>query len=138
MRRREFIALLGGAASAWAFSARAQQGDRRRRIGVLMSNKEDDPIAQSRVVAFRDGLQQLGWNEGRNLTIEWRWGSGDAVRTRHYAEELVKLAPDVLLANGTPATAALKQATSTIPIVFAVVNDPVAQGFISSMAPSRW
>jgi putative ABC transport system substrate-binding protein len=132
--RREFLVALSGAVAAWPVAARAQRAERVRRIGVLMSSKEDDPIAQSRVAALRDGLKQLGWNEGRNLLLEWRWGDADVVRTRHYAEELVKLAPDALLANGTPATAALKQATSTIPIVFAVVNDPVAQGFIPSMA----
>ena len=98
-----------------------------------MSNYADDPVAKGRVAALRDGLNQLGWNEGRNLFIEWRWSGGDITQTNQYAEELVRLAPDVLLANGTPATAALKQATSTIPIVFAVVNDPVAQGFIPSM-----
>jgi putative tryptophan/tyrosine transport system substrate-binding protein len=134
IERREFLVAFGGSVAVWSVAARAQQAERMRRIGVLMSGKEDDPIAQSRVAAFRDGLKQLGWNEGRNLMIEWRWGGGDVLRTRRYAEELVELAPDVLLANGTPATAALKQVTSSIPIVFAVVNDPVAQGFIPSMA----
>jgi putative ABC transport system substrate-binding protein len=98
-----------------------------------MATYADDPVAQGRVAAFRDGLNRLGWNEGRNLVIEWRWSGGDITQTNQYAEELVRLAPDVLLANGTPATVALKQATSTIPIVFAAVNDPVAQGFIPSM-----
>ena len=115
------------------FAALAEQAARVRRLGVLMATYADDPMAQGRVVAFRDGLNQLGWNEGRNLSIEWRWSGGDIAQTNQYAEELVRLAPDVLVANGTPATAALKQATSTIPIVFAVVNDPVAQGFIPSM-----
>jgi putative tryptophan/tyrosine transport system substrate-binding protein len=134
MKRRRFIALAGGAAVAWPLAARGQQSERLRRIGVLMSTTEDDPVGQIRVAAFREGLVQFGWNEGRNLAIEWRWSGGDIARTREYAAELVRLAPDVLVANGTPATAALKQATSTIPIVFAVVNDPVAQGFIASMA----
>jgi len=115
------------------FAALAEQAVRIRRLGVLMATGADDPLAQGRVAAFREGLNQLGWNEGRNLSIDWRWSGGDITQTNQYAEELVRLAPDVLLANGTPATAALKQATSTIPIVFAVVNDPVAQGFIPNM-----
>ena len=135
MKRREFFALLGGAAVAiLPLPARAQQPGKVRRLGVLMSTNQNDPAAQTRVKAFREALAQAGWNEGGNLAIEWRWSGGDIVRTREYAAELVRLAPDVLLANGTPATAALKQATATIPIVFAVVNDPVAQGFIASMA----
>ena len=99
-----------------------------------MSTKEDDPVAMMRVAKFREGLAQLGWREGQNLQIEWRWSGGDIALTRRYADELVQLAPDVLLGNGTPATVALKQATTTIPIVFSVVNDPVSQGIISSMA----
>jgi putative ABC transport system substrate-binding protein len=134
MKRRAFITLLGGAAVTWPLAARAQQPSRVRRIGVLMSTNENDPVAQSRVAAFREGLAESGWREGGNLAIEWRWSGGDIARTREQAAELVKLAPEVLLSNGTPATAALKQATTTIPIVFAVVNDPVAQGFIASMA----
>jgi putative tryptophan/tyrosine transport system substrate-binding protein len=134
MKRREFMTLLGGAAASVPFAARAQQPGRVRRIGVLMSTNQNDPVAQTRVAAFREGLAQFGWNEGGNLAIEWRWSGGDIARTREYAAELVQLAPEVLLSNGTPATAALKQATTTIPIVFAVVNDPVAQGFIPSMA----
>jgi putative ABC transport system substrate-binding protein len=133
MKRRDFILVLASAAS-WPLAARAQQPGRVRRIGVLMSTNENDPVAQTRVAAFREGLAQFGWREGGNLAIEWRWSGGDIARTRQQAAELVQLAPDVLLANGTPATAALKQATTTIPIVFAVVNDPVAQGFIASMA----
>jgi putative ABC transport system substrate-binding protein len=134
MKRRAFITLLGSAAATWPFAVRAQQPGRLRRIGVLMSTNENDPVAQARVAAFREGLAESGWSEGGNLAIEWRWSGGDIARTREQAAELVQLAPDVLLANGTPATAALKQATTTIPIVFAVVNDPVAQGFIASMA----
>ena len=134
MKRRAFILALGGAAASWPLAARAQQSGRVRRIGVLMSTNQNDPVAQARVAAFREGLAQFGWNEGGNLAIEWRWSGGDIARTREYAAELVRLAPDVLLGNGTPATAALRQATTTIPIVFAVVNDPVAQGFIASMA----
>jgi putative ABC transport system substrate-binding protein len=134
MKRREFITLVGGASAAWSLPASAQQSGRVRRLGVLMSTNENDPVAQARVAAFREGLAQSGWREGGNLAIEWRWSGGDIARTREQAAELVQLAPDVVLANGTPATAALKQATTTIPIVFAVVNDPVAQGFIASMA----
>jgi putative ABC transport system substrate-binding protein len=99
-----------------------------------MSTREGDPAATTRVAKFREGLAQLGWREGQNLQIEWRWTGGDIGLTRLYAEQLVQLAPDVLLGNGTPATVALKQATTTIPIVFSVVNDPVAQGIIPSMA----
>jgi putative ABC transport system substrate-binding protein len=135
--RREFITLLAGAAAplaAWPFAVRAQQPERMRRIGALMSTREDDPMVQARVAAFRQALAELGWSEGRNLKIEWRWTGGDIVRVRDYAAELVRLAPDAILANGTPNVAALKQATTSIPIVFAVVNDPVAQGFIASMA----
>ncbi len=134
MKRRAFIAFFGAAAAGWPLVAHAQQPGRVRRLGVLMSTNENDPVAQSRVAAFREGLAQAGWREGDNLAIEWRWSGGDLARTREQAAELVKLAPEVLLGNGTPATAALKQATTTIPIVFSVVNDPVAQGFIASMA----
>jgi putative ABC transport system substrate-binding protein len=133
MRRRQFIKLLGGVA-AWPLAARAQQGDRMRRIGVLMASSESDPMGQARIAAFRQALAGLGWTEGTNLKIEWRWTGGDIERVRNYAAELVRLAPDVIIANGTPSVAALKHATTTIPIVFSVVNDPVAQGFIASMA----
>jgi len=133
VKRREFISLLGGAA-VWPFAARAQQSDRVQRIGVLMALSEDDPGSQARVAVFRQALAELGWIEGRNLKIEWRWAGGDIARTREYATELVRLAPDLILANGTPNIVALKQATTSIPIVFTVVNDPVAQGLIASMA----
>jgi putative tryptophan/tyrosine transport system substrate-binding protein len=134
VKRRDFITLLGGTAVAWPLAARAQQPERMRRIGVLMGISEDDPLAQARVAIFRQALAELGWTEGRNLTITWRWTGGDIVRVREYAAELVRLAPEVILANGTPNVAALQRATTTIPIIFAVVNDPVAQGFIASMA----
>jgi putative ABC transport system substrate-binding protein len=114
--------------------AGVRSAERVRRLGVLMSNKEGDPVAVTRVAKFREGLAQLGWREGQNLQIEWRWGGGDIVQTRAHAEQLVQLAPDILLGNGTPAIVALKRATTTIPIVFSVVNDPVAQGIIPSMA----
>ena len=132
MRRREFIALLGGTFAAWPLAAHAQQSGPARRIGALLSTREDD--SQSRVAAFRQALAELGWTEGRNLKIDWRWTGGDIARMREYAAELVRLAPDLILAVGTPSVAALKHATTSIPIVFAVVNDPVAQGFIASMA----
>jgi putative tryptophan/tyrosine transport system substrate-binding protein len=134
MRRREFITLLGGAAAAWSLAARAQQAERMWRLGVLMASSENDPMGQARIAAFRQALVGLGWTEGSNLKIEWRWTRGDIERVRNYAAELVRLAPDVIIANGTPSLAALKHATTTIPIVFSVVNDPVAQGFIASMA----
>jgi putative ABC transport system substrate-binding protein len=114
--------------------AGARSAERVRRLGVLMSNREGDPVATMRVAKFREGLAQLGWREGQNLQVEWRWGGGDIVLTRRYADELVQLAPDILLGNGTPAAVALKQATTTIPIVFSVVNDPVSQGIIPNMA----
>jgi putative ABC transport system substrate-binding protein len=133
MRRREFIGLMGGTA-AWPLAARAQQGGQVRRLGVLMALSESDPMGQARIAAFRQALAHLGWTEGSNLKIEWRWTGGNIERVREYAAELVRLAPDVIIANGTPSVAALKDATTTIPIVFTVVNDPVAQGFIASMA----
>jgi putative ABC transport system substrate-binding protein len=133
MKRREFMLVFGGAA-AWPLVGRAQQSERVRRIGILMTLSEDDPQANERVAAFRKGLADLGWTEPQNLKVEWRWAGGDIARTRQYAADLVQLAPEVILANGTPALAALKEATTSIPIVFAIVNDPVAQGFITSMA----
>jgi putative tryptophan/tyrosine transport system substrate-binding protein len=133
MRRREFIALLGSAA-AWPHAARAQQPDRVRRIAVLMSIEETDPEGQARVAAFRQGLRELGWTEGGNLRIDWRWSGADLVRMRTYALELVRLAPELIVANSSPVLAALREATRSIPIVFVIVNDPVGQGFIASLA----
>ena len=134
LKRREFITLLGGAAAAWPLAARAQQPERMRRIGVLMSLAADDPEAQARLAAFLQGLQQLGWTDGRNVRIDYRWAAGDADRIRRYAAELVALAPDVILASGSPSVAALLQATRTVPIVFAHVADPVGAGFVESLA----
>jgi putative tryptophan/tyrosine transport system substrate-binding protein len=134
MRRREFIALLGGATAAWPFGARAQKRERRRRLAVLMSNAESDPLGQARIAALRAGLRELGWSEGGNLTMDLRWAGSDAGRLKDYAAELVRFAPDVIIANGTPSTTAMQQATRSIPIVFAVVNDPVEQGLIASLA----
>ena len=134
MRRREFISLLGGAAAVWPFAARAQQGERMRRIGVLMNFAADDPEAQSRNAAFLQGLSELGWTVGRNLRIDYRWGAGDPDRYRQYAAELLALAPDVILANSSAALASLLQATRTVPIVFTTVADPVGAGYVDSLA----
>jgi putative tryptophan/tyrosine transport system substrate-binding protein len=133
IQRRDFVTLLGGAA-AWPLVARAQQLDQIRRAGVLFPMAETDPQGQASIKAFRDALGELGWTEGRNLQIAWRWAGGDIVRFRDYSAELVALAPDLIVAVGTSSIAALKRATRSIPIIFAIVNDPVAQGFISSMA----
>jgi putative tryptophan/tyrosine transport system substrate-binding protein len=133
MRRREFIALLGGGAMAWPLAARAQQTERVRRIGLLMG-AADDRDAQARVTALKQALQELGWTDGRNIQIETRFGAADADRIRAHAAELVALAPDVLIGQTTPVIRALRQATSSIPIIMAAVNDPVEQGFVSSLA----
>jgi putative ABC transport system substrate-binding protein len=132
--RRQFITLLGGAAAAWSLAARAQQSEHVRRIGVLSSLAADDPETQARHAAFLQGLQEWGWTTGRNVQIDYRWGAGDIDCFRKYAVELVALAPDVILATGTPVTAALLQATRRVPIVFAQVVDPVANGFVESLA----
>jgi putative ABC transport system substrate-binding protein len=134
VKRREFLALIGGAAAAWPLAARGQQGERVRRIGVLMSLAADDPESQARHAAFLQGLQEWGWTAGRNVQIDYRFAAGDAERIRKSAAELVALAPDVILATGSPVTAALLQATRTVPIVFAQVPDPVASGFVASLA----
>jgi ABC-type uncharacterized transport system substrate-binding protein len=131
--RRKFLATLGGAA-AWPFAARAQQGERMRRIGVLMPSAADDAEYQARMTAFLQGLAQLGWLDGRNVRIDTRWAVADADRIRKYAAELVALAPDVILAPGSATTGPLLQATRTIPIVFATIPDPVGAGFVESLA----
>jgi len=133
VRRREFITLLGGAAVTWPLAARAQQGERIRRIGLLMGTA-DDPEGQTRVAALKQGLQELGWTDGRNIQIETRFGGADTSRIRADAAELVALAPDVIVGQTTPVIRALRQATSSIPIIMAAVNDPVDQGFVSSLA----
>jgi ABC-type uncharacterized transport system substrate-binding protein len=140
MRRRDFITLLGGAV-AWPVVARTApaseasgQRDRVRRIAVLMSNAQDDPEGRARAAAFRQGLRELGWTEGHNLRIEWRWAEGDIGRIRDHAAEIAELAPELVVANGTPNLAAVKQVVGAIPVVFVVVNDPVGQGFIASLA----
>src|SRR5215475_512096 len=132
-KRREFIRLVGGAAAAWPLAARAQQGERVRRIGLLMGTA-DDREGQARVTALKQGLQELGWIDGRNIQIVSRFGGADAGRIRAHAAELVALAPDALVGHTTAVIRALRQATSSIPIVMAAVNDPVEQGFVSSLA----
>jgi putative tryptophan/tyrosine transport system substrate-binding protein len=133
MRRRAFMTLLGGTA-AWPLVARAQQADRMRRIGVLIANAESDPEGQTRAVALRQDLQKLGWAEGRNIRIDYRWGAGEPDRAQAYAAELVALAPDVIVAHGTPASSAVQRATRSIPVVFVVVVDPVGAGLVQSLA----
>ena len=134
MQRREFITLLGGAAAAWPLAVRAQ-AERMRHIGVLTAGAAaDDPDGQTRSAAFLQGLQQLGWTDGRNLRIDYRFGEGDADKMRKYAAELVALAPEVILASGTASVAPLLQATHTVPIVFVQVTDPVGAGFVDSLA----
>jgi putative tryptophan/tyrosine transport system substrate-binding protein len=134
MKRREFITLFGGAAAAWPLAAHAQQIERMRRIGVLMNVAADDPEAQARNVAFLQGLHELGWTDGRDVRIDYRWAAGDADRLRRYAAELVALAPDVVLASGTSTVGPLQRASGTVPIVFAGVADPIGAGFVNSMA----
>src|SRR5262245_49815878 len=135
MRRRDFIKIIGGAAAAWPRAADAQQRERMRRIGVLVSGlSAEDPGWQARGNAFVQGLQELGWGVGRNLRIDYRWGLGNADRLRRSAEELVALAPDALYAAAGPATTALQQATSSLPIVFGNVPDPVGAGYVDSLA----
>jgi ABC-type uncharacterized transport system substrate-binding protein len=134
MRRRTFIAALGGAAVAWPMVARAQQPERMRRIGVLMPGTADDAEYQARMAAFLQRLQQLGWTDGRNVEIDTRWAAGDANLIRKYVAELVALAPDIILAPGTTTVGPLLQATRTVPIVFATLLDPVGAGFVDSLA----
>src|SRR5262249_36000812 len=133
MRRREFITLLGGAA-AWPLGARAQQGERMQRIGVLMNRAADDPEGQAGVAAFQTGLEQLGWSDGRNVQIDIRWGEDDIDRERKYAAELIALPPDIILASGTLSVMPLQRITRTLPIVFVNVTDPVGAGFVDSPA----
>ncbi|MFL6816136.1 MAG: ABC transporter substrate-binding protein [Bradyrhizobium sp.] len=134
MRRRKFIALLGGMATAWPFAAAAEQASRVRHVGVLMSTAADHPESQKRLAAFLQGLQESGWAIGRNVKIDVRWGIGGIEGHHRSAAELVALAPDVILATGSASTAPLRQATRTIPIVFTIVPDPVGAGFVDSLA----
>jgi putative tryptophan/tyrosine transport system substrate-binding protein len=132
MKRREFITLIGGTAAAWPIAARAQQPDPMHRIGVLMGFAESDREGQTFVAAFRDGLQKLGWAEGRNIQIEYRWTALDKELIQRFAKELVALQPDLILTQSTPATAELLKQTRRIPIVFALVADPIGSGFVAS------
>jgi ABC-type uncharacterized transport system substrate-binding protein len=133
MRRREFVTLVGGAAVVWPLAVRAQQPDRMRRIGAL-AGIEDDAEGQARFTAFQQGLQQLGWTDGRNVRIDYRFGGGDAESIRKHAAELAALAPDVILAAGAAAVGPVLQAARTVPIVFVIVPDPVGAGFVDSLA----
>jgi putative ABC transport system substrate-binding protein len=134
MKRREIITLLAGAALAYPLAARSQPSGRVRRIAVMMSNAEGDPEGESRAAALRQGLQELGWMEGQNLRIDWFWSGADRAYVRAYAAQIASAAPDLIVANGTVNLDAAKQAMRATPIVFVVVNDPIGQGFISSLA----
>ena len=133
MKRRDFITLLGGAAAAWPYAARAQQSNRLRLVGVLFAMSPSDPEAEMRVKAFEAGLRELGWAEGRNVRLEYRWAPGDDNLLRSQATELVGLAPDLILATSTPVLAALRQG-NPLPIVFVQVTDPVGGGFVPNLA----
>jgi putative ABC transport system substrate-binding protein len=138
MKRREFITLLGGSVAGWPLAARAQQGERMRRIGVLWSLAEDDPESKARLAAFRQGLEQLGWSEGRNVRIDIRFAGGRAEPIQSLAKELVARQPDVIVGQGMPIAAALQRETRTIPIVFVAVGDPLGGGLVASLArPGR-
>jgi len=133
LKRREFITLLGGAAAVWPLAARAQQADRMRYVGVLSGFKEGDPEAQP-VMAFQQGLQELGWTDGRNIRLDYRWATADPDRIRAHATELVQSAPDAIVVDSTPAARALQQATRIVPIVFVAIADPVRTGLAVSLA----
>ncbi len=133
MRRREFIGVLGGAVSAWPMAARGQQGERMRHVGVLVPFAADDAEGQARVGAFFQGLALLGWTDGRNVRIDTRWATANAVEIRRHAAELAALAPDVVLAAG-PGAFALRGATANVPIVIVAIIDPVGGGYVESMA----
>jgi ABC-type uncharacterized transport system substrate-binding protein len=135
MRRREFIAVLGGASAGWPLAARAQQaGARTRRVGVLIGINRDDPDGQLRYAAFLDALRQLGWVDGQNVKVDARWAGGDDKLTGQYAAELIALAPDVIVTVGTPSAEALLRSTSTVPVVFTIVLDPVGAGLVKSLS----
>jgi putative ABC transport system substrate-binding protein len=134
MKRREFITLLGGAAAAWPLVARAQQREGMRRVGVLLPAAADDTVFQTRMAAFLQALALSGWIVGRNLNIDIRWATANAAEIRRHATELAALLPDVILATGDSTVPPLLQATRTVPIVFPVANDPVAAGYVDSLA----
>jgi len=133
MRRRDFITLIGGSAT-WPLAARAQQGERMRRIGVLTNFSADDRAGQARVLAFAQALAQLGWIDGRNARIDIRWGASDPEHIRRYAAELIALAPDVILTVASAITGPVLQVTRDVPIVFVQVAEPVAAGFVETLA----
>src|SRR5262245_33119515 len=138
IRRRELLVTLGGAAAAWPLAARAQQGERVRRISVLMNLAADDPEGQARIAAFLQGLQEAGWAVGNNARIDIRWGAGDLDRITSNVAQVSSLAPDVMLASTNQVMATLQQTTRSVPIVFTAVTDPVAGGFVASLArPGR-
>src|SRR6516165_9721339 len=132
MKRREFITLVGGAAVAWPLAPRAQQGERMRRIGVLMAYEESTAEAQAWVAAFREGFRKLGWTESGDFQIDVRWATGDKATIARFAKEMVASQPDLILSSSTPTTAALLEQTRTIPIVFGIVTDPIGSGFVAS------
>jgi putative ABC transport system substrate-binding protein len=134
VKRRDFITLLGGAAASWPLAAGAQQLDRVRRVGVLIPEPENDPNRTADVAAFRDGLSNLGWTAGRNLQIDYAWGASNPESARAAAADILKLSPDVILASSTLILSAVQRATRTVPVVFTVVSEPVAQGFVASLA----
>jgi len=134
MRRREAIGLLGGVVAAWPLAVRAQQSEQMRRVGVLLNRAADDPEGQARLAAFKQGLEQFGWSDGRNVRIDTRWGEDDAESERKYAAELVELGPDVILASGSLGVTSLERVTQSLPIVFAAVGDPVGAGFVETLA----
>jgi putative ABC transport system substrate-binding protein len=134
MRRRDFLCALGGVAAAWPFAARAEQPDQIRRIGVLMLYPENDPQGQLRATAFQEGLQKLGWVVGRNVQIDFQWGFGDADWIKSAAAQLLRLSPDVILANGPPAAKTMQQASRTVPVIFIAGSDPVVDGLVPSLA----
>jgi putative ABC transport system substrate-binding protein len=135
--RRELLAALGGAAMALPLAARAQQAEPVRRIGVLLSTTETDPEGQARVAALRQGLEELGWTEGRNIKVDYRWGAGDPLRVRAHAAELVASKPDVIIASPSSVVAAVQRETRTIPVVFAQLVDPVGAGFVATCRGRR-
>src|SRR5215471_21467006 len=133
MRRRDFITFIGGAA-CWPLVARAQQPDGIRRIGVLMGISDMDPEATPRVEALQKGLQELGWTEGRNIHLDYRWTAGDVDKAQLFAKEIIDLKPDVIVVHSSPAVAALRRLTSRIPMVFVLIADPIGSGFVESLA----
>jgi len=134
MRRRDFIKVVAGSTAAWPLAVHAQQGDRMRRVGVLQGTTAEDPESKARRAAFEQTFQQLGWTQGRNIRIDYRFAGGDAATIRKQAEELVALAPDVIVSTGSFSTGALLRATRTVPVVFAIVPDPVGSGFVDSLS----